>query len=149
MTKRIMYLTSSAIGLTILVFVILLVGQSAVLVRIPDFRSARRHPLLLVLNPSRDKRPEAVAESFLKGLRDGKCVEATSSLDSGETVEICNKQVEYPLLQWEIIDFQVEGRSLLLTYKHTSKNAIASEDMFVWVDINGQDSRVTKFAIGY
>ena len=128
---------------------IIFMCQSPILIRIPNFHSIRGHPLVIIFNPFRDKKPEIIAESFLQSLRDGKCLESTSSFTNERATEICNNQLRYPLLEWEIIDLKEENGTYLLIYKHKSKNALGTEDMRIWVKKNEQNWKVVNFIIGY
>ncbi len=137
------------LGLMVVTLLLIFKRQSPILVRIPDLHSIRGYPLVIIFNPFRDTEPEIAAESFLQSLRDGKCLESTTSFSTEQSTEICKNQLRYPLLEWKMIDLKEENGTYLLIYKHKSKNAIGTEDMMVWVKKNEQNWKVDSFYIGY
>ncbi|MBK8465221.1 MAG: hypothetical protein IPL32_05265 [Chloracidobacterium sp.] len=147
--KKIAILFGLLLGTAIIVPLILFVNQSPFLIRIPDPDSIRGKPLFLVLNPFRDKEPEAVAESFFEQLRDGKCLEATADLADEKSDYICRRQIEYPLKGWHLIDTETKNSTSELIYNHMSQKHQWGEDMTIWIEKRGQDYRVIDFVIGY
>jgi len=144
--RKLAYSTIAGIALIALFIVI----QSPVFLRIPDFHSVRRHPRILILNPFRNREPEITANAFLGQVKDGKCLEVTSSFLSRErSAEICENQSRFPLLSWALIDLEVESGAYVLTYEHTSRNAYEGEEMRVWVKRNEHIWNVVGFTAGY
>jgi hypothetical protein len=139
------------LGLAIasIISLILLIYQPPVLIRVPNPDSVRGRPLLLVLNPFRNKEPENAAELFFEKLKDGKCLEATAHFAPEKSDRICRKQIEYPLERWDLIDIERKTNTFELTYNHQSQNHPWGEDMTIWLEKRGQDYQVTAFVIGY
>ena len=142
--RKLVYTTLIGIALISLYAVI----QSPVLLRIPDFHSARRHPKILILNPFRNREPEIAADAFLSQVKDGKCFEATSFLGQERSAEICENQSRFPLLSWALIDLDIERGAYVFTYAHRSRNAYEDEEMKVWVRKN-DNWNVFGFTIVY
>ncbi len=150
MVRNKMYIVlGSILGTLVIVLLILLISQSAILIRVPNPDSIRGRPLLLVLNPFRDKEPETAAETFFEKLKDGKCLDATAQFAAEKSDRICRKQIEYPLNEWNLIDIETKNNSFELTYKHMSGHPAMSEDMTVWIEKRGQEYSVAHFNIGY
>jgi len=137
------------LGIASIISLILLINPSPVLIRVPDPDSVRGRPLLLVLNPFRNKQPENAAELFFEKLKAGKCLEATAHFAPEKSDRICRKQIEYPLKEWKLIDIETKNDSFDLTYNHISGNPAMGEDMLIWIEEREQDYQVTGFVIGY
>lgn len=152
--KKMIIFLAVTLGLPIALLFTRSISGSPVLFRVPDLHSIRGHPLILVLNPLRDKGPEMTANEFLEGLRKGQCVDLVDSFSreksiEKKSIEICEKQSRYPLVEWKLLDLEEKNGEYSLAYEHRSKNAIATEDMQVWVKRNEQGWKVVDFIIGY
>ncbi|MBS1792886.1 MAG: hypothetical protein JSS81_03470 [Acidobacteria bacterium] len=145
--KKLTYLFGLIAGAIVIVFLYLAIARPPVAVRIRDLDSVRGNPAVLVLNPFRDRAPEAAAEEFLEKLRDGRCAEAVAGFPADRSEYICRKQAEYPLLSWQLIDLEPDGSGVRISYRHNSRNS--SEEMSVFLGKTGPNWKVTGFAIGY
>ncbi len=138
-----------ALGLAMSLLFIKSISGYPVLFRIPDLHSGRGRPLLLVLNPFRNKEPERIADSFLEGLKNGQCVDLVGSFSREKVDEMCEKQDRYPLIEWNLFDMDEEDGTYSFAYEHRSKNAAGLEDMRVWLKRTEQSWKVIDFVIGY
>lgn len=124
--------------------------QTATLLRIPNLNSIRNTPIVLILNPFRDKGPEIVSEIFLENLRAGKCSDVTAGFPVERSHYICEMQEKYPIRQWHLVDRAYENGQVKLTYQHTSGDASTEEELGIWTDRSNPNSwKVVAFSIVY
>ncbi|HEX9983223.1 MAG TPA: hypothetical protein VGF69_08165 [Thermoanaerobaculia bacterium] len=91
--------------------------QVPVVLRFAD-PSELRPPFFTMLNPFREKAPEDVAETLLSRLQSGDL----SALDivqtpGGVSINIREKEREYPLRRWKLTDRRDSGGRVTLVYQ--------------------------------
>lgn len=73
--------------------------------------------LFVLLNPFRDKEPEAVAEGLLNELRQGRCETALSALPAERISYICERERDHNLTGWTLVDRNDEPGTTTLHFK--------------------------------
>lgn len=132
------------------VVVVARMEQTATLLRLPNLNSIRNTPIVLILNPFRDRGPEIVSEIFLENLRAGKCSDVTAGFSAERSRYICELQKKYPIRTWHLIDRTYESGKVKLTYQHASGDASAEEELSIWTDRRTPNSwEVSAFSIVY
>lgn len=109
--------------------------------------------LMVIFNPFRGRHPENTANLFLNSLKDGKCYETLAEipLESESKVHICEKESEYPMKNWHLVDSIEEGDQTILHFNAVRKAENSEYYSNTWITlIKHQDKwQVVEFSSWY
>jgi hypothetical protein len=94
-----------------------------VLLRLVDPSELTQFPLILVMNPFRDKAPERAAEGVLRDLRDRNLARAFGTLGKVADGHIREKETQYAIDRWVLIDRKDDRPIVSLFYKVVRKTS--------------------------
>jgi hypothetical protein len=106
---------------------------------------------LTIFNPFRSRAPERCAEAFLELMKAGRCEEAIATVSDGlETREtVCENEKSYPLSSWRLRTREDDSHKSSLSFWYRRDGYEAEDRLFVWVEKNGEQWRVTNYRRAY
>lgn len=106
---------------------------------------------LTIFNPFRSRAPERCAESFLELMRTGHCEEALATVSTvAETHEVvCENERKYPLSSWRLRTREDDSHKSSLSFWYRRDGYEAEDRLFVWVEKEGEEWRVTNYSRAY
>ena len=96
---------------------------------------AKDHHGFQLLNPFRDRSPERPATVFLEQLRGGGCTSYLANLETSDKrrTSICDKEREYPIVNWSLEAEGKDGGRVLLRYSVIRNYGSKTTDAPFWV----------------
>jgi hypothetical protein len=137
--KILIFVLAAIIGFAVYLF---FNRSNPVLYRHVD-RASVQYSAFVILNPFRDREPERQAEIVLQRLKNRQCQQALSlhGLDSARVEYLCEREKEYPLESWSLMDRKGNGQKAELIYtvnRSGSDGKISSSLAWINVENNGE-----------
>lgn len=137
-----------AVVLAVVIVVSLL--RRPILIRIVDPTEVSGLPILVIVNPLRDKEPERLAEAVLRKLQERDLKVAFAALAEDVTADIRENETKYPVEHWRLINRKDRAGDVELTYSVSRKTSPPARTTVVIRVTETRDSMtITDFAPVY
>ena len=144
--------TILALGLSGAAFALITARSRPVLWSIAESGDPLEEPVLVILNPFRDRAPERVAEGVLEDLEAGRIVKALAGVpaDPGHRAYLTSQEQRHALGRWCLENRTQSGSTTTLFYmtaRGDSWRCISP----LWIDVerSGNGWKITRFEAWY